>query len=308
MSGNFWRCAIDARGGRRLLVARGDEVRTALEGGAHQAVFGGVGERRGRREGEDLGVDLELRNQAAHADEEREAHPGLPQRQHRVVERLIRFELLRLDAREVSLVDGAAAVTRLKELERLLVGVDDLFRETIREHRLRDLQIGGLHLKLEGALRVDPREPRGRQRVARGLEPQAALAGERVFERGRVGEADRPVVRRAPRAARIVVERPAVAAVDDRIGHGPGDAHVSLGRLHGRLGNEQVETAGAENLQGVGHRQHRREFGGCRNLAVGPGFTNRPEPAHDATHPEREAREQKLRGSRRLSRHGSARP
>ena len=85
-----------------------------------------------RREGESRRVDIEVRDRAANADEERKRNARLANRLVRGVEGLVGLELLGLDAGQVPLVDCAALVASLKELERLLVGVDDLLGEPVR--------------------------------------------------------------------------------------------------------------------------------------------------------------------------------
>ena len=233
-----------------------------VERGAQELFLRGLPQRARNAEIEHVHVDVEVRHRPAHAHQERERHARLPERLRRLIDRLIGLELLGHDARQVALVDRAAAKARLEDVERLDVRVDDLLRELRREGRLRHLQVRRLHLEVDRTLGVGARHLGGGQRVSRDLQPQIALARERVLDRRRVRDADRPVVLRALVAvAGVVVERVAPAEVGDRIGHRSRDLDLPFGRLHGGLGDEKVEPAALEDADGVVERKQRGELG-----------------------------------------------
>ena len=264
---------LDLRARREHLVAERVQVRSAIERRVEEPRLARVAERPGHREIEDLRVHVEVGDDAANAEQERERDARLPQVQERRVERLIRLELLHLDALEIALVDGASREAVLEFLQRRDVRRLDVLGELPREDGLRDLRVGRLHLEDEVSLRVDTRELRGRERVPCDLHAEVALAAERVFERGRVREADAERPRAARRAveqavllARLAVrvrDRVADGAGELRVGDGARDLHHALGVSHRRVRDEQIEAARPKDSERLVERE---QLGNVRRL------------------------------------------
>ena len=101
----------------------------------------------GLRVVEHLRVDVELGHVAADPQQKRQRRARLAQRRLRAVHGLVRLELRDLDALEVPFADRSRPVAILELLERGGLGSRHLLREPVRELRLRDLHVGGLHLE-----------------------------------------------------------------------------------------------------------------------------------------------------------------
>ena len=113
-----------------------------------ERIFRRTRERRRHAIREHAAIDVEVRNFSAHADERRERDLRSTERLLRACDGLIRFELLKLHAREIALVDDRR-ITRARHRERLVERFGLLLGELNLQTREPDLHVRLLHAHFE---------------------------------------------------------------------------------------------------------------------------------------------------------------
>ena len=255
--------ACEREGGfrARLLRGRGEQVGPAPERLSREDVE--RGSCLGQRAVEERRVDGELlRRRIAHAEEERDLQPGGDQGLLGQIDALLGLQRRHLRPRQLGVRDGSGPQPSLVERARALGGFGELAGE--RELRLlqRPVQDGLPDLEGKRAKRVVARSLRRRQGRAGDLDPQPALSADQIGQRRRIGQSDRPRRRRASGTrARVVVERPAGARRELRIGERSCRRRIAFGGRDLRLCDQQIESALAKDAERVIHREHRGKGG-----------------------------------------------